>query len=112
MRVSNLRPPPENMKRFAYPDLRELPTESGCYVLSTANDSIVYIGQATDIERRVTQHFNDPEKRDAAPHGVAFWCHYLRAESVDLNRLERGWLGQYQITTGALPYFNKQSGPV
>ncbi|MDD9883391.1 MAG: GIY-YIG nuclease family protein [Gammaproteobacteria bacterium] len=112
MLASALCPAANSRERFAYPDLRGLPTDPGCYALVTVDDVIIYIGQSINIAQRVAQHFDDPAKRLNTPNGVAFWCYYRRAKKSDLDRLERGWLNAHQIADGKLPHFNVQSGPV
>lgn len=112
MRVQELQPQPESRRRFAYPELTELPATAGCYILATVDDYIVYIGQSDNIATRVAGHFNNPEKRAATSRGVAFWCYYGCTEKLKLNAMERGWLNQYEITEGKLPHFNKQRAPV
>ena len=111
MFITSLRPAPEGQERFAYPGLHRLPAEPGCYVLTTVDDIIIYIGQSINITKRVAQHFDDSAKKEMTPYGVAFWCHYLRIAKKDLNRLELGWLNAHILCEGALPHFNKVGGP-
>ncbi len=111
MFITSLNPAPEDSERFEYPDLRRLPAEPGCYVLTTVGGVIIYIGQSINILNRVAQHFDDPNKQMPTPDGVAFWCHYLRTSKYNLDRLERGWLNAHVLCEGALPHFNKVGGP-
>jgi len=56
MKISELKPLPESKTNFKLSQYNFIPTFSGCYVLTTFNDDILYIGQAVNLRRRFEQH--------------------------------------------------------
>lgn len=111
MRVSSLTPKPENQIRFSYADLRDAPRQSGCYVLTVFNGTILYIGQARNIQARMRQHLDADQKAQMTPWGKAFWLHYILCPEFELNNYENGWNMEYERTEGKQPYFNKIRPP-
>jgi len=102
-----------NKARFDYSDLNKIPDKSGCYVLTTFDGVILYIGQSGNIAKRVEQHLDSGEKREVTPLGVAFWVYYELCSKVDMDALENGWIHSYILNNkGNLPYFNKILPPV
>lgn len=111
MLVSSLTPKPENKIEFDFSHLKRSPNESGCYVITNYDGFILYIGQAKNIHNRLDNHLNDSEKRGPTPHGKAFWFYYLLCPEIELDALERGWVNEYRLKHGELPYFNKINPP-
>lgn len=42
-------------------DRRELPDQPGVYLFHDADDTVVYVGKATSVKKRVSSHFSAPE---------------------------------------------------
>ncbi len=47
--------------------LRELPDKPGCYLMRDSNGTIIYVGKATSLRRRVQSYFRDSTLRKATP---------------------------------------------
>jgi len=112
MLVSELTPKVEGKVLFDLSHLEKCPDESGCYVITASDDTILYIGQAVNICRRMESHRNDDKKRENTPYGKAFWFYYKLCPKIELDDLERGWLNDYLSNKGNLPFFNKQRGNI
>ena len=108
MIIQELRPEIEQRIIFQYPKVGEVPTGPGCYVLTTFSETIIYIGRAINLQRRVEQHLDNPEKRQRTPWGVAYWVCIRQCPTNDIADLEIWWIEQHKLMTGGqLPYFNK-----
>jgi hypothetical protein len=83
---------------------------SGCYVLTTFSGEILYIGLSNNLRRRLEEHLDNPQKTAPTSFGRAVFFHWL--ETPDLQKVERTWLGAYQITEGRLPILNAMFSPV
>ncbi|HJJ46795.1 MAG TPA: excinuclease ABC subunit UvrC [Methanocorpusculum sp.] len=46
---------------MAYPDLSEVPHTPGCYLYKDSNGTIIYVGKAKDLKRRISSYF---QKKD------------------------------------------------
>ena len=111
MIVSLLIPTVDKQLEFSYADLYAAPEESGCYVITAFNDTILYIGQSQNIHKRMEQHLGNNVKRRKTPWGVAFWLYYKLCDERDLGSLEKGWVNKHIIKEGKLPFFNKVRPP-
>lgn len=112
MFVSSLTPEIGDKAEFSYSALRDIPEESGCYVLTTYDGTILYIGQSINVCRRIEQHLDKDDKRKKTPWGVAFWAYYALCPAIELDALEGGWVYQYRMREkGNLPFFNKVMPP-
>ncbi len=52
-------PVPEHLRE----NLSELPRQSGCYLMRSASDTVVYVGKAKNLRSRVLQYFNGHDTR-------------------------------------------------
>ena len=116
MKVSRLIPPCKGKVLFSREKLREVPDESGCYVLSNHHEEIMYVGQTGQtagrtLRARMEEHLDSPEKTAATKLGASFWFHYLVAERSRLNRIELGWYHRHEEVEGKHPILNKQRPP-
>jgi len=112
MRIEMLSPKPTEKVAFSPTSLIQVPLVSGCYILSTFDGSILYVGLATNIKSRFKQHLDNPEKVKPTIEGKAIWFHYIEFNPNNLPMLERTWLNQYQNEHGRFPILNKKSSPV
>lgn len=112
MNVANLHPPPQEKVLFQLSVYRQVPEDSGCYVLTSSEGRILYIGQSKNLRRRFEEHLDKPAKTQATPQGRAVWFHWLLYEELRLNALERGWLNEHASVEGVLPILNDASPPV
>jgi hypothetical protein len=101
---------PDERLPFSRRHEKFVPDCSGCYVLTTFNGDIVYIGLAVGLRARVNQHLDSEKKRSETPHGRASWVYWLRYDNI--QKLERTWLNAHEISEGRLPVLNTLHSPV
>ncbi len=114
MNINKLTPAPQEKDKVKF-DLRnyhKVPQESGCYVITTYEENILYIGKSVNINDRFKQHLDDPKKTGATSKGLAFWFHWLEWDKTQLNALEGGWANFYKATEGERPIMNLIDPPV
>lgn len=90
MNVASLRPQPEKKTYFRLSAYRRVPPASGCYVLTSFEGRILYIGKSKNLRRRFDQHLENSAKTQPTPQGRAVWFHWLLHKELHLNALERG----------------------
>lgn len=110
MKIPELEPLPGNRESFRRDALKFVPAKSGCYVLATHDGSILYLGLARNLQGRMGQHLDSPEKVAPTPTGRAVWFYWFECEEVE--KVERTWMGMYEIAHGKLPILNKVFSPV
>jgi len=112
MNVRKLRPRPVDRVVFSYGGLLGLKPGSGCYVLTSSAGKVRYIGQATDVRRRLEQHLADEEKGRAQRQGKLTWAYVEKCEVEELSEMETAWVRQHQLAEGGLlPPLNKIEPP-
>lgn len=109
MNVSALTPQPVRSESFRRSRERFIPESAGCYVLSTFNGTVLYVGLADNIRRRVNQHLDNPAKTDSTDEGRAVLVHWL--ETRDTNKVERTWMNIHITNEGRLPILNSVYSP-
>jgi excinuclease UvrABC nuclease subunit len=112
MKLQYLSPTPVDRVQFKLISYKSVPKVEGCYVLTTFDDSILYIGLSKNLYERFQQHLNNPEKTSPTADGKANWFYYTTYDKKNLPKLERTWVNQYQIIHGRLPILNKVSSPI
>lgn len=112
MNINELSPTPTEKVPFNLADLKYVPKTSGCYVLTTYDNRILYIGMATNLHQRNRQHLDTLEKTKATPDGVAVWFYYHTYTKTNLEQLERTWINQFLNLHGKYPILNKVNSPV
>jgi excinuclease UvrABC nuclease subunit len=112
MKVNELVPVPTDKVIFKLQSFKLVPKQEGCYVITTYNDEILYIGLSDNLYNRFQQHLDNPAKTNPTVIGRAIWFHYLIYDPRQLERLERTWLNQYESLNGRLPLLNKFNSPV
>jgi len=112
MKIEQLSPSLNNKVLFKLSSYKNVPKISGCYVLTTFDNDILYIGLSDNLHRRFQQHLDNPEKTLPTPEGKAIWFFYLEYDDSILQKLERTWLNQFQTMQGDLPILNKVNSPV
>nr|WP_249157761.1 GIY-YIG nuclease family protein [Bradyrhizobium sp. KB893862 SZCCT0404] len=88
---------------------RFVPATSGCYVLTTVDGFVLYVGLAENLRRRLGQHLDNPEKTALTKQGRAVLFHWL--ESIDTRKIERTWLNIHIQREGVLPELNRVYSP-
>lgn len=112
MTIEELDPKPTLRAQFKLAHFKSIPQENGCYVLTTFDNKILYIGLATDLRSRFQQHLENPEKTNPTPDGKAIWFYFKTFDSKNLPKLERTWLNQFTNIHGHLPILNKVNSPI
>ena len=112
MNVTELIPQPVEKVLFKLSSFRKVPQTAGCYILTTFEGIILYIGLSIDLNKRFQQHLDNPEKIHLTERGKAFWFHFSDYDRNNLNKLERTWLNQYQTVHGRRPILNKADSPI
>jgi predicted GIY-YIG superfamily endonuclease len=112
MKIDELTPKPTNKVQFKLTSFKNVPQENGCYVLTTFEDDILYIGLATNLYNRFQQHLDNPEKTNPTSEGKAIWFYFSTFDPKNLPKLERTWLNQFLNKHGRLPTLNKINSPV
>ena len=112
MKIDELIPPPKDKVYFKLSSFKFIPKEAGCYVLTTFDNHILYIGLSDNLFERFQQHLGNSEKTNPTKEGKAIWFYYLRYDSRNLEKLERSWIIQYENIHGRLPILNDVSSPI
>lgn len=112
MKIDELTPKPTDKVQFKLASFKAVPQENGCYVLTTFDNDILYIGLATNLNNRFKRHLDNPEKTNPTLEGKAIWFHFTTFDPKNLPKLERTWLNQFSNKHGRLPILNKVNSPV
>jgi len=107
--ISALTPTPTAFEAFKWSHQKFVPTEAGCYVLATAGGTILYVGLASDLRRRMGQHLENEDKTAPTSDGRAALFYWLATARIDW--LERGWMNGHMQVEGRLPILNKIFSP-
>ncbi len=110
MIIAALTPPPAKAERFQRKNERFIPERSGCYVLSTFENAVLYVGLASNLRRRMNQHLDSQEKTGLTELGRAAWFHWI--EGDEIHQIERTWLNIHMTHEGRMPVLNKVFSPI
>lgn len=83
------------------------PESSGCYILASIYDDVLYIGQTENLSRRMEEHWKDPRMTQPTQLGLSFWFYYQDVPIEELRFTERSLLAQHVFGHGRLPPFNR-----
>jgi len=110
MTTNLLKPKIEKTIEFEYSNQKKIPISFGCYIITNFNSEIMYIGKASNLRNRFTNHLETEEKISQTPLGKAYWFSFRECKDIfEIEKLERGWLNEYVLKRGELPIFNKIS---
>lgn len=109
MNVGTLTPQPSNSESFRRSRERFITESAGCYVLSTFDGRVLYVGLAENIRRRVNQHLDSRAKTESTTDGRAVIVHWL--ETKETNKVERTWMNIHITCEGRLPILNSVYSP-
>lgn len=112
MKLEKLIPLPKDKVLFELSSFKSVPKETGCYVLTTFDNDILYIGLSDNLFDRFQQHLNNPEKTNPTKEGKAIWFYFTIYDPKNLPKLERTWINQFAVIHGRLPILNKVNSPV
>jgi hypothetical protein len=109
MNVNALHPYPGHREAFNRSNERFVPGSPGCYVLTTFDGAVLYIGLTDNLRRRINEHLDDPQKVGLTTFGRAVFFYWL--ETLDTHKVERTWLNIHSYTEGSLPVLNSVNSP-
>lgn len=109
MKLALLIPIPYASEAFRRSREKFVPTKPGCYVLTTFEQDVLYIGLTVNLRRRVNEHLDSSAKTELTAQGRAVLVHWI--ETVDINKVERTWLNIYLLNEGRLPILNSIYSP-
>ncbi|MBD2747768.1 GIY-YIG nuclease family protein [Microvirga sp. BT688] len=89
--------------------MKFVPDGSGCYALTTFDETVLYIGLATNLRRRMNDHLDDPRKTSPSPKGRAILFFWI--ETAETNKVERTWMNIHMQHEGRLPELNRAYSP-
>lgn len=112
MKIDELIPKPVEKVQFKLAYFKSVPHSNGCYILSTFENDILYIGLAINLNNRFKQHLENPEKTNPTLEGKAIWFYFTTFDPINLPKLERTWLNQFANVHGRLPILNKVNSPI
>ena len=92
---------------FQLKDAWRIPNSAGCYMIANAYHEVLYIGQTTDLRRRMNEHLVDVRITSLTRIGRATWFHYQRLDDVVLRDAEDRLLMQYTAVVGRRPPLNR-----
>jgi len=110
MKIHELTPCPTQCESYKRNRERFIPETSGCYVLTTFDKVILYIGLTKNLRRRINEHLDNSEKTKTTLHGRAVLFYWF--ESNELNKIERTWLNTHIQHEGIFPILNKVYSPI
>jgi len=109
MNIDRLVPRPQSVEAFRRNRERFIPSKSGCYVLTTFDGTVLYVGLTGNLRRRFGEHLDNPKRTSLTKLGAAILFHWL--ETDDLQKVERTWLNIHLQNEGALPTMNGAYSP-
>jgi len=112
MKIKELIPQPNDKVYFKLASFKIVPKQSGCYVLTTIDNEILYIGLSNNLFDRFQQHLGNPQKTNSTIKGKVVWFYYSIYDVTNLPKLERSWLNQYVAIHGERPLLNNLDSPV
>jgi hypothetical protein len=112
MKIDLLNPTPILRIQYKLLYFKHVPKESGCYVLTSFELDILYIGLSVNLYNRFIQHLGNKTKAKSTTFGKATWFYYKQYNKMNLPKLERTWLNQYLNIHAQFPVFNNVSSPL
>jgi hypothetical protein len=110
MKVSELVPQARRRESFRRSSERLVPSRPGCYALATFDQTVLYVGLANNLRRRMGEHLDNSMKRAQTTLGSAIWFFWL--ETPQIEKIERTWINIHIQHEGVLPLLNKAYSPV
>lgn len=84
--------------------IRELPTDSGVYIMKNSNGEVIYVGKAKVLKNRVSQYFHSKKnmhpKVKAMVENIADFEYIVTNNEMEAFALENNLIKKYQ------PYYN------
>ena len=112
MKVEELIPQPKEKVQFKLSFYKYVPKVAGCYIITTYDNDILYIGLSEKLYDRFQQHLNNPQKINPTEAGKGIWFYFEPYDHQNLQKLERTWINQFVAIHGRLPILNKVNSPI
>jgi len=109
MKLKALVPLPQHRETFKRNRARFVPSLPGCYVLTTFEGDVLYIGLSVNLRKRMNNHLDNSQKTGTSKNGRAVFFHWH--QSSELNKIERTWLNIHIEHEGILPILNSIYSP-
>lgn len=85
-----------------------VPPDAGCYILASADDAVLYIGQTNNLRRRISQHLNTRRMRqDTVGAGGARFFYYRLLPAKEVYEIEQLLLFKHRYREGQWPALNR-----
>lgn len=110
MKIVNLYPKLHNRVPFRLSEARRVPERSGCYVLASIHDDVIYIGQSVNLCQRMQQHLNTSRMTQITSVGLVVWFYYGMIPLEKIEGIESQLIFNYKAVEGQLPPLNRK-GP-
>lgn len=99
-----------NRQRFTRWAANNVPSVAGVYALATVYDEVAYVGESTDLQRRMLDHLDNPRMARTMDGTLTHWFCFVVCGESGLKRREQALLTAYKFQTGNLPPLNR-AGP-
>lgn len=110
MKIGALKPALSDRAPFRLSENLRVPQKSGCYILASINDDVIYIGQSVNLCQRMQQHLDNPRMTAQTALGVASWFYFGLWDEHEIDVIETRLLFNFKATEGSLPPLNRM-GP-
>ena len=110
MKLDMLVPQPVKCEIFKRSRERFIPEKSGCYVMTTFANDVLYVGLAKNLRSRINNHLDSDEKTSRTALGRATYFYWL--EGLEIGKIERTWMNIHIQYEGVLPPLNTVYSPV
>jgi excinuclease UvrABC nuclease subunit len=112
VKISELMPQPHKYETFERSRVKFVPESYGCYVLSTFQKDVLYVGLAKNLRRRMNDHLNSDEKTGPTILGRAIYFSWLECQEREREKIERTWMNIHTNQEGRRPPLNRVSSPI
>ncbi len=109
MKLDMLVPQPVKHETFKRNRERFVPKKSGCYVLTTFANDVLYVGLTKNLRSRMNDHLDSDEKTAPTVLGRATYFYWI--EGLEIEKIERTWMNIYIQHEGILPPLNTKYSP-
>lgn len=109
MNIIELIPQPLHYEPFNRSREKFVPEKPGCYVLTTASKTVLYVGLTNNLRRRMNNHLDDLRKISETKEGRAVLFYWI--ETLETNKIERTWMNIHLLHEGCLPVLNGKYSP-
>ena len=110
MKIGALKPALSDRAPFRLSESLRVPQKSGCYILASIYDDVIYIGRSVNLYQRMQQHLDNPRMTAQTTLGVASWFYFGLWDESELENVETQLLFNFKAAEGRWPPLNRM-GP-